>query len=339
MRKGLLKWVGLIMTGLVLASFSAAGVAQKAVIELSLGNIDAVTNPANIACQKFVELVSERSNGRVKINLYPAWQLGSAPEQLENVMMGSQDMLEAPIVFWGEYQKDWRILSLAFLWESREHLKTFLQSPIEKEIEKKFLEKQGVKLISTNWFRPFNIIATTRPVRSLEDLKGLKMRVPEIEMYKKNWEAMGCKTTPVTWGEVYLALQQGVVEGVDLPIDFLRGVKFYEVAPYITMTRHLYTNAAIHINKSRWESLPADVQEILIEAANEAGDFYTNLAEGIWRKDVAGIKEEKKQVEFIELPESELLAFRERAEQLAEELESEGYWSKGLYEKIQELAP
>jgi len=339
MSKRLLKCVGLMVIGLVLVSLSMAGAAKKAVIELSLGNIDAVTNPANIACQKFVELVKEKSNGRVKVTLYPACQLGSAPKQLENVMMGSQDMLQAPIVFWGEYQKDWRIISLAFLFKNREHLRRFLQSPIEKGIEEKFLKKQGVKIISNNWFRTFNIIATTKPIRSIEDLKGLKMRVPEIEMYLKNWQAMGCKTTPVTWGEVYLALQQGVVEGVDLPIDFLRGMRFYEVAPYIIMTRHLQTNAAVHINKNRWQSLPKDVQQILIEAANEAGDFYTNLAEKSWRKDVAEIKKEKKNVEFIELDKDHIRPFRERAKKLAEELENEGYWSKGLYETIQELDP
>jgi len=104
------------------------------------------------------------------------------------------------------------------------------------------------------------------------------------------------------------------------------------------MTRHLQTNAALYINKNRWQSLPGDVQQILIEAGNEAGDFYTNLAEEMWRKDVAEIKEEKKNVEFIELGDH-IFLFRERAKKLAEELENKGYWSKGLYEKIQELAP
>ena len=76
-------------------------------INLSFGNIDAVTNPANIASEKFVELVAEKSNGKIKIDLFPASQLGSAPEQLENLRMGSQDMLQAPLVFWGEYQEAW----------------------------------------------------------------------------------------------------------------------------------------------------------------------------------------------------------------------------------------
>lgn len=306
-------------------------------ITLSLGNIDAVTNPANIACEKFVELVAEKSNGRIQINLFPASQLGSAPEQLENVRMGSQDMLEATLVFWGEYQKDWNILSLAFLWQSREHLSAFLNSELEKEIEKKFAEEQNVVLISKNWFRPFNMISTKKRVDELADLKGLKMRVPEIEMYKKNWEAMGCKATPVSWGEVYLALQQDVVEGVDLPIDFLKGMKFYEVAPYVTMTRHLFTNAAVHINKNKWESLPKLAQEILIEAANEAGDFYTNLSEGSYKQDIRQIEAEE-DVEFIELSENEMVKFRAEAKNLAEELASKGYWSEGLYEEIQKLA-
>lgn len=307
-------------------------------IEISFGNIDAVTNPANIACEKFVELVDKKSNGKIKINLFPASQLGNAPEQLENVRMGALDMLQAPLVFWGEYQKDWRILSLAFLWKSKEHLNTFMESEIEKKIEEKFADEQNVVLISTNWFRPFNIISTKTPIKALKDLDGLKMRVPEIEMYKNNWEAMGTKATPVSWGEVYLALQQSVVEGVDLPIDFLKGMKFYEVAPHVTMTRHLFTNAAVHFNKNKWESLPKKAQEILIEAANEAGDFYTNFAEGIWKQDVKKIQDEGT-AEFYELSETELDLFRGRAKILAEKLVKEEYWSDGLYKEIQNLVP
>jgi TRAP-type transport system periplasmic protein len=299
---------------------------------LKLGNIDAVGNPAHLANEKLVELVAEKTDGRVTIELYPAGQLGGAIDQIESISMGTQEMGEFAATFYGQYIKDYNIISLAFLFEDQAHQIAFLNSDINTAIKDKFAEEYGVRIIAENWLRPPNVIATTKSVQSLEDLSGLKMRVPEIEMYLLNWAQLGTNPTVVAWGEVYLALEQGVVEGVDMPFDFIKGMKFYEPAPYVLMTNHLLTNANVIINEELWQSLPEDIQKALVEAAEEAGDYYTELAKTVVEEDYQWLLEQG-----VEISEVDPTPFMEKMAPLALELEGKDYWSAGLFDKIQAL--
>ncbi len=299
---------------------------------LKLGNIDAVGNPAHVANEKFAELVTEKTGGRVTIELYPAGQLGGAIDQIESVSMGTQEMGEFAATFYGQYIKDYNIISLAFLFEDQDHQVAFLKSDINTAIKDKFAEEFGVRIIAENWLRPPNVIATTKSVQNLDDLVNLKMRVPEIEMYLLNWTQLGTNPTVVAWGETYLALEQGVVEGVDMPFDFIKGMKFYEPAPYVLMTNHLLTNANVIINEEVWQGLPEEIQVALVEAAEEAGDYYSELAKTVVEEDYQWLLEQG-----VEIYEIDPAPFMEKMAPLALELEGKDYWSPGLYDEIQAL--
>jgi tripartite ATP-independent transporter DctP family solute receptor len=325
--------IGLMMIAGLMAGWVSISNGQDKPITLKLGSIDAVANPANVATLKFAELVSQKTNGKVKIEVYPASQLGTAISQIESIMTGSLDMGQFAVGFFGQYIKDWNVLALAFAFKNQDHLRTFLESNTNTQIKEQFLKQYKVRVLVENWLRPPNVIATTKPVRKLDDLKGLKMRVPEIEMYLQNWKQLGTSPTVVAWGETYMGLRQGVVEGVDLPFDFIKGMKFHEVAPNITMTNHLLTHALIIMNEDVYQKLSAEAKKALTDAGKEAGDFYVQLG----RKAVETDREELSNKLNAKIYEVDSTPFRERMAPLAKELEGKKYWQAGLYEAIQAI--
>lgn len=208
----------------------------------------------------------------------------------------------------------------------------FLRSPINGEIKEKYRQEFGVRVIAENWNRTPRVLLSTKPVFRLSDLSGIKMRVPEIEMYLRVWQALGTKPTQVAWGETYLALQQGIADAMEGPFDTLYGMKFYEVAPYITLTNHLLTACFVVINDDAFQSLEPDLQRILVEAVQEAGDYFTSLNLDTYEQDMQKMISEG--AIFINI---NMAPFRKVARELAVKLEAEGKLTAGLFDAIQEL--
>ncbi|MGI6558322.1 MAG: TRAP transporter substrate-binding protein [Limnochordia bacterium] len=320
----------IVLTVLVILAISMSVAAKPTVI--SVGTIESTTNPATLALYKMAEIAEEKSGGRLKIEVYPASQLGNAIAQLEGVMMGTQDMFQGAAEWAAQFVPDWNILALAFTFEDQDHLMEFLRSPINEEIKERYRQEFGVRVIADNWNRTPRVLLSTKPVFRLSDLSGIKMRVPEIEMYLRVWEALGTKPTQVAWGETYLALQQGIVDAMEGPFDTLYGMKFYEVAPYITLTNHLLTACFVVINDNTFQSLEPDLQRILVEAAHEAGDYFTNLNLDTYEQDMQQMISEG--TVFIQ---TDMAPFRKVARELAIKLEAEGKLTAGLFDAIQEL--
>jgi len=306
--------------------------AQAAPVVLRLGNIEAPTNPASIACERMAKMVDERSQGRLKIEFFPASQLGNAITQIEGVMMGSQDMFQGAAEWMAQFEKEYNILALAFAFRDQKHLQAFFNSPINTAIKERLRKDRGLRIISENWDRTPRVLLAKKPVYSPKELQGIKMRVPEIEMYLRVWKALGTQPTQVAWGETYLALMQGVVDAMEGPFDTLLGMKFYEPAPNISLTNHLLTVASVSINDKKFMSLPKDLQEILVGAAKEAGDYFSKLGVDGYDKDKKEM--ESKGAKFIVVDQK---LFQEKMKPLITEMEEQGKWSKGLYQKIQEI--
>ena len=318
-----------LMLSLAIPATSAL---QAAPIVLKLGNIQSPTSSASIACERMAKLAAERSNGRLKIELFPASQLGNAITQLEGVMMGTQDMFQDAAEWMSQFEKDYNILAMAFAFRDYKHLQAFFNSPLNTEIRERLRKDRGLRVIAENWNRAPRVLLAKKPVYSPKDLQGVKMRVPEIEMYLKVWKAMGTQPTQVAWGETYLALMQGVVDAMEGPFDTLLPMKFYEAAPNISMTNHLLSASSVSINDQKFMSLSKDLQEILVSSAKEAGDLFSQL--GVEAMDKDRKEMESKGTKFINVDRK---PFMEKAAPLVKEMEDQGKWSKGLYQKIQAL--
>jgi len=316
----------------LLVCLIVVGQVGAAPIVLRFGGIQSVTDTTTIAMTRLAEQVEKESDGRLKIEVYPASQLGDAVSQIEGVMMGSLDMFCDAGEWCSQFVKDWNVMALTFVFDDEAHLRKFLAGPVNAAIEEQLRVERGIRVLANNWIRAPRVITSRKPILKLEDLQGLKMRVPEIKMYLESWQALRTKPTMVAWGEVYLALRQGIVEAAEGPLDTMYTMKFYEVGPHITLSRHLMSNMNVLINERKFKSLPADLQEILVKAANDAGDWFSETVRQMTNEYVEKMKEGGAQ--FYEI---DIAPFKAKMPALAAKMEEEGVWSKGLYDQVQAL--
>ena len=323
---------GFIAMLALVVMFAGQGVYAQSPIVLKLGSLDAPTQNGSLACERMAKLVFERSNGRLKIEFFPASQLGNAITEIEGMMMGTQDMFQANAEWMSQFEKDYNILSMAFAFRDQNHLQAFFNSPLNTEIKERLRKDRGIRIIAENWNRAPRELVSKKPVNSPADLQGIKMRVPEIEMYLLVWKAMGTQPTQVAWGETYLALMQGLVDAMEAPFDTLLGMKFFEAAPNIIMTDHLINACSVSINEAKFSKLPKDLQDILVASAKEAGDYFSKLVIESMTKDRKEM--ESNGAKFIKVDRK---PFQAKVAPLVKELEDKGKWSPGLYQKVQDL--
>lgn len=257
------------------ASGSAEPAAEQYTIKLA--HIDPVTHPHNLASERFAELVSERTDGNVTVQVFPAGQLGNAPNLMEQLQLGTIQMFQGGIGWWGSSVPDYWLVASNFVFDNLEHSRAVMTGPIGDQLADQLLRDVGVRVLTQGMIRNPRNLATTEPVESLDDLQGLKVRVPEMPNWMVPWEALGANPTPMPLTETYLGLQQGVVEGVEHGYPQLYLNNYTEVAKYVTNTRHQYEMAGFFIQGEFFQSLPTEYQDVLLEAASEAEEHNNEL--------------------------------------------------------------
>lgn len=313
-------------------SLILAGASSHAnVIELKIGHLSAAGGSEDLAVQKIAEVASEKSQGRIKIKVYPAAQLGNFVSQMEAVRSGAQDVVWGSLAWLGNFVKDYQVLAMPYAFQSQEHLVKFMNSPAGQELKKELLSR-GWLLAREHAAGLPKVMISKKPIFGLDDLKGVKMRIPEYPVYVKAFEAMGTKPVRVTWGEAYLALSQGVSDAMECGFEFIYPSKFHEVAKYVTWTYHLYDARGAVMNPKRFDSMPKDLQQALMDAFI-AGEKHYNDQMSAMKAD-HGEKMLKSGVAIIHVDPT---PFRKRVESIMDDLENQGFWSKGLTKKIQAL--
>jgi tripartite ATP-independent transporter DctP family solute receptor len=225
-----------------------------------------------VCATKFAELVEERTNGAYDIQLFPNSSLGDERTMLESMQMGTLDsgiITSGPFV---NFVPEFGVLDLPFLFPDNASAYKVLDGEIGKEILSK-LEDHDLKGLAyaERGFR--NLTNSVRPVRTAEDIKDLKIRVMENEVYIAAFKAMGVNAVPMAWTEALTALQQGTIQGQENPVNVIHAYKMWDSQKYVTMTRHAYAAAVITFSEEVFNKLPDDVQEIFIQAAQEAAEY------------------------------------------------------------------
>lgn len=302
-------------------------------IVLKLAVESAVGTPGEVSGQDFKRIVEEKSEGKIKVEYYPAGQLGTGDDLTEALQTGSIDMTWRALDWYSKFENGWNIMLLGFLFRDEDHLKSFLDSDKHAEFKDNLIKKAGIRIIADNGIGAPRVLISKDPITSPEDMQGMNMRVPGIEMYQKTWSGIGVNIVSVPWGESYMALNQGTVDALEAPLGSIYGMKFHEAAKNISMTNHLYSIYVMAINENSFQSIPKDLQQIVVDAAKEAGNQYVKY-------DKAAVEDNKKimiddGVNFIEQP--DIAAFQSKITPLAEELEKANLWPEGLYEYVQDL--
>ncbi len=292
-RKFGLSWVPILISLFLLSALLPQTAHAKISKELRLchnSNNDSATDKAS---RRFAELVEKKTGGQVKVAIYPRNQLGNNRELLEQVKMGSLDMTLMGLGTMGYLVDEYNFMQIPFAFRSQEHIYKVLDSEIGKSIEKN-VEGKGFILLSQKWDRLPRHIAGKRAILKIEDLKGLKIR-EGTPAFHEGIKVFGASPVKIDLNEMYIALQQGVVDAVELPLDYIYDYSIQETAKYLSLTYHTYGTQFIAMNKKIFDSLPADIKKSLVEAAQEAGDYNNQLTwsqEGDYLKKIekAGVK-------------------------------------------------
>jgi TRAP-type transport system periplasmic protein len=260
-------------TLLVLVVLAAAvSLAQAQVIQMKLGHFAADSHPGNIASKMFADAVEKRTDGKIKITIYPNNALGSPPEVLEQNILGAVDMSLPTQGQLGKYSKKFNCVMLPFAFTSYEQA--------DKVLDGKFipwavpdLDPAGLVFLS-NWEWGFrNLTNDKRPVNVPEDVKGLKIRTPPELPTQAAMEALGAIVATINFNELQMALKQGVVDGQENPVAVIFANKLNESQKYLAMTGHNYNTMVHVISKKVWDKLTPEQQKIIKEESKRAGDW------------------------------------------------------------------
>ncbi len=264
---------------------------------LRLGHGGAPGDILTQSVERFDELVQEGTDGRWSVENYGASQLGNERDLVEGVSLGTVDMTlvtNAPI---GNFVPEALFYDLPGLYQDLDHVHAVAESPIiEEHLAPALLEKDLRLLgITDGGFR--NITNSTREVKTIQDLDGIKMRVQESPMIMATYEALpGVSPVPVPIGDLYTALDQGVVDAQENPAILVRDFKFYEVQDFMTLTEHSYFPRHLLINESIWASMSEEDQEVFRSAAAEMVEFKNDYYAEETEAALAELKENGMQV-------------------------------------------
>ncbi|AOT70712.1 TRAP transporter substrate-binding protein [Geosporobacter ferrireducens] len=266
--------------------------AEKIVWKLGhLGNEEHIWNKTAL---KFAELVDEKTNGQIEIKVYPNEQLGNEIDTINMVKAGTADLVVS-----GESMQNWApkaaLMAVPYAFRDTAHMRKVIESDLGQEIADQIKEKVGITPLYYHVRAPRNL-TSNKPISKPEDLKGFKMRVPNVPIFVEAWKAAGANPQAMAFSEVFTALQQGVINGQENPVDLIYSAGFYEVQKYVNETEHVNGWVYVLIGNKQLESLSDDLRSAVVEAAAEAQTY----ADGLFEEETTGFKNQlmEKGMEF-----------------------------------------
>ena len=275
-----------------------------AAMTIKLGVVTKPGSAQNIVADKFKELIEERSNGDVSVKIYHSASIGNETEILQQVQLNQVQMAIITGGPFDTFDPIVRVINYPFLFKDNQQADTILDGPLGTEILKS-LETSGFKglCFSENGFR--NLTNSKRPVKSPEDVQGLKIRVMASALHKAIWQSLGANPTPMPW-PIYTELEQGVIDGQENPLWVMEVYKFYEIQKYMTLTRHVYSPHIDVASLKWWNTLDGETRDLIQSTIYEAAVFQRrdNRSKNAERLDL--LKEKGMRVEA----DPDLAAFR-----------------------------
>lgn len=306
----------------------AAGAEAGQPIVMKYGTTVAPDHPNNLAALKFAELMNQRSQGKVKVEVFPAAQLGNEKELIENAMVGSINLFQVSPGALSLFQSELGILDCPYIFRDFDHMMKSVKGEIGKELSAKIEKSRGVRVLTLGYYYGARHLTTkAKAIKEPGDLKGMLIRGPDQPVYLEAIRAMGATPTPVAFSDLYMALRQGVVDGQENPIPTIYSYKYYEAQKFIMLTGHMIRTIAVGTNAKWYDGLPADVKQLFTAALAESESFNNDLVH----------KQEKELLEKLKglgmtVVQPNIEAFRTAAKDVAKKFEEK--WGKGLYERI-----
>ena len=271
-------------------STSSSGNGETKVIQLGHVNPGSEEDNLQYACLAFANKLNELSGGTIEVRVVSDSQLGTDREMIEGMQMGTVDMTLCMNSSLGAFVPEMQVFDLPFLFENRDQVyAVFDDDSIMAPLEEMLYNEAGIKLLGMfdNGFR--HILYNARPINSVEDLQGLKLRLPENAIWSDCFRAFGASPTAMAFSEVYTACQQGTVDGFELPIPSVYSGAYWSVCKYYSLTAHLFTALNLCMSSITWDSFTEEEQQWIQEAADYAKEenrTYIQNSEDAWLEDI-----------------------------------------------------
>jgi tripartite ATP-independent transporter DctP family solute receptor len=275
--------------------------------------------------------IAKRTNNKYSIDVFPASQLGNEPQINEGLGLGTVDMIYTGVAFAGSIHKPIAITNAPFVLRDFDHWKAYRDSKLFRDIAKGYEDKTKHKVIALTYYGQ-RMTTANKEIKKPEDMKGMKLRVPQAPLYMMYTKSVGANATPIAFAEVYLALQQKTVDGQENPLPTIMAKKFYEVQSHIILTGHITESLLTIIGTQVWAKLSDDERKIFEEVLSQAAGRAT---------DAIRVSEQKLADEFRKLGkiviEPDREAFRKAALPLHNDPAAGAGWTQAEYDALQAL--
>lgn len=256
----------------------ASTVSAHAQTALKWAHVYETSEPFHTDSVWAAEEIGKRTNGRYKIDVFPASQLGKEADINQGLKLGTVDIIISGSSFAARDHKPIGVTYYPYIFRDPSHLLAYTKSDIFKKLTAGYEEKTGNHIVAVSYYGTRHT-TSNRPIAKCADMAGLKMRVPDVPAYLAMPRACGANTTPIAFAEVYLALQNGTVEAQENPLTTIEAKKFYEVQKNIVLTSHIVDHLNTVVSKTRWASLSDEDKKIFTEVMLEAAARTTKTIE------------------------------------------------------------
>lgn len=308
------------IAALIMGAWSTFALAQQpAPIVIKFSHVVAPNTPKGQASLKFKELAEARTNGKVRVEVYPNSQLYKDREELEALQLGAVQMLAPSLSKFGPLGlRQFEVFDLPFIFPNKDALYRVMDGTVGQGLLKK-LDAKGIIGLAY-WDNGFKNFSANRPLRKLEDFRGLKMRIQQSKVLEAQMRALGATPQAMAFSEVYTALQTGVVDGTENTHSNTYSQKMHEVQKYLTVSDHGYIGYAVIVNKKFWDGLPADMRTTLEGAMRDATKFERDVAQKDNEEALAAIRAAKTTEVYV-LPEADRAAWRKALQPVQQQFE------------------
>ena len=321
------KFAALLMAIMMIALATTA----SAAVTIMIGYENNPGEPIDLACNEWKRLVEEKSNGEMIVEIFPSSQLGSKDNIIDQAMAGDCVITLANGAFFQDRGvKDFGVVFAPYLFENWEQIDKLAASDwfAQKKAE---LSDLGLTIL-TGWHYGARDTMTTKKVVTAADIKGMKIRVPNNSLQVKGMAATGAVPTPMSLGEVYTALQQGTIDGLENPLTVLYNGAYQEVCKYLILDHHILDYTCWVCGTDFFNTLTPEQQQILVEAGNEAGVYNNAMLEETTNKALEDLK-----AAGVEVVEFDRDSFVAASESFYADPDIQAMWSEGLIDQVKEI--
>jgi len=285
-------------------------------IVLKFSHVVAETSPKGLAAQRFAHLVNERTQDRVEVQVYPNSTLYKDGEEMDALLENNVQMIAPATAKLVPLFPQWQLFDLPYLFQSYDHVHRVMDGAAGRELMN-LVETQGFKALAM-WDNGFKVMSADRPLKRLEDFRGLRFRVMPSEVLISQFRRLGAETVVLPFSDVYGALEEGRVDGAENPPANLYSKNFHQVQPYVTETNHGYLGYVVLVNADFWAELPADLRQIIEGTLEEVTAWERELAQKVNQEDLQKLRAAQG-VEVITLEPAEEARLKQALEPVTEE--------------------